>query len=257
MRHANLTEEQRTLLRRRTNGHRVAFSVVLITVGVLLFLGNLGIFPIHSIWIFWPAFPIAAGISRLLNGDTGRARTGGILLLLFGVFFLLQNMGWLNVHAGGSSLLSLLLIGVGLAALFNVFDFSRQPGKGMPFPRSEPPVIHDYENSIHDFVVFGGLKRKLETQDFRGGEMTTIFGNIEMDLRRAFITQQARSVVINVMTIFGATKVRVPQNWRVIVSGAGILGNFEDKTIPPNTGPDAPTLIIAGFSIFGSVEIED
>ena len=41
------------------------------------------------------------------------------------------------------------------------------------------------------------------------------------------------------------------------MSGAGILGNFEDKTIPPNTGQDTPTLIITGFSIFGAVEIED
>jgi len=68
---------------------------------------------------------------------------------------------------------------------------------------------------------------------------------------------RARSVIINVMTVFGETKLRVPENWRVIVSGSGILGNFEDKTIPPNTGPDAPTLIIAGFAIFGSVQIED
>jgi hypothetical protein len=258
MRHANLTDEQRILLRRRVNGHRIAFSVILITVGVLLFLGNLGIFPIHSIWVFWPAIPIAFGISRLISGETGRGRSAGILLVLFGAFFLLSNLGWLGLHAHrGSWFFSLLLIGVGLAALFNGFDFSRQPAWGAPFAPPRPGTVPNYENVIHDFVVFGALKRKLETPDFRGGEMTTIFGSIEMDLRRAFITQQARSVIINVMTVFGETKLRVPENWRVIVSGSGILGNFEDKTIPPNTGPDAPTLIIAGFAIFGSVQIED
>jgi hypothetical protein len=258
MRHANLTEEQRVLLRKRANGHRIAFSVILITVGVLLFLGNLGIFSIHSTWVFWPVLPIAFGISRLISGGTSRSRSAGILLILFGAFFLLSNLGWVDLRASrGSWVFSLLLIGAGLAALFNVFDFSRQPAWGAPFAPPQPGTVPNYENAIHDFVVFGALKRKLETPDFRGGEMTTIFGSIEIDLRRALITQQARTVVINVMTVFGETKVRVPQNWRVIVSGSGILGNFEDKTIPPNTGPDAPTLIIAGFSIFGSVQIED
>ncbi len=258
MRHANLTEEQRAILRKRTNSHRIAFSVILITLGVLLFLGNLGIFAIHNVWVFWPAFPIAIGISRLVSGETSRSRAGGIFLILFGAFFLLSNLGWLDLRAShGSWFISLALIGVGFAALFNGFDFTRQPGRGAAFAPPRQPTAPDYENAIHDFVVFGALKRKLETRDFRGGEMTTIFGNIEMDLRRAFITQQARSVVINVMTVFGATKLRVPENWRVIVSGIGILGNFEDKTIPPNIGPDAPTLIVAGFAIFGAVEIED
>jgi cell wall-active antibiotic response 4TMS protein YvqF len=258
MRHANLTEEQRLLLRRRANGHRIAFSLILITAGVLLFLGNLGIFPIHNIWVFWPLIPIAFGISRLIGGVTRGARSSGIWLILFGAFFLLSNLGWLDLHAaGGSWPFSLLLIGVGVAALFNGLDFSRRPGWGAHFAPARPRTAPDYENAIHDFVLFGALKRKLETPDFRGGEITTIFASIEMDLRRAFITQRERSAVINVMTVFGETKLRVPENWRVIVSGTGILGNFEDKTIPPNTGPDAPTLIIAGFSIFGAVQIED
>jgi predicted membrane protein len=258
-RRANLTDEQRFLLRRRANGYRVSFAVVLITIGVLLFLGNLGIFPIRDVWIFWPAFPIAAGIGKLMSGADSRSRVLGILLIVFGGFFLLDNLGWIRLRTHDDSwLIALILIGVGLAAL--TFRQSPRMFKGRhapPFAWQRPQRRPNYEHMINDFVMFGALKRKLETFDFRGGELTTIFGNIEMDLRRALITPEIRSVVINVMTVFGATKLRVPQNWRVIVSGAGILGNFEDKTIPPNTGPDAPTLIIAGFSIFGSVEIED
>ena len=64
----------------------------------------------------------------------------------------------------------------------------------------------DYETTVNDFVVFGALKRKLESNDFRGGDLTAIFGNIEMDLRRALITPAVRSAAINVTTVFGATK---------------------------------------------------
>ena len=78
-----------------------------------------------------------------------------------------------------------------------------------------------------------------------------------MDLRPALIAPPATSAVLNVTAVFGAIKIRAPQNWRVHISGAGILGNFEDKTIPPNTGPDAPVLVITGVAVFSSVEIED
>ncbi len=258
-RDANLTDEQRMLVRRRSHGSRIAFSVILIAAGVLLFLANLGLFPIENIWIFWPLFPIAAGIGRLLGGKDPRTQFVGVLLVLFGGLFVLSNLGWIHWRTtNGSWPIALILIGVGCAALFGVVESAGRPRaapSGASFLGSRQAF--SYEKMINDYVVFGNLKRKLETDDFRGGDLTTIFGNIEIDLRRAFITPLARSAVINVTTVFGETKIRVPENWRVTVSGVSILGSFEDKTIPPNSGPDAPTLIVTGFSVFGSASIED
>lgn len=257
MRYANLTAEQRLMKLRRGGRSRVAVAAILIAVGVLLFLGNLGIVPIRNVWDFWPAIPIVIGIASLVNARNTAGRLWGFLLIGFGVLFLLLNLGLIHLHThDGSLFISVVLIAVGFAALSGVStpSYRRWIGRS-PFHR--PRVRPDFETIANDFVVFGALKRKLESADFRGGDLIAIFGNIEMDLRRALITAAVRSAVVNVVTVFGATKIRVPQNWRVVVSGAGILGNFEDKTIPPNTGPDAPTLIITGYSIFSSVEIED
>ena len=257
IRHTHLTEEQRRCCWRRSQGSRIVASVALIAVGVLLFLGNLGILPIHTIWVLWPCFPIVFGITGLLNARDARARVWGLLLVLFGSFFLMLNFGWIRVQThDGSWVLSLILIAVGCAALFGVLDPSRRSRPlGQPFrAHSGPP---DYQNTVNDFTILGGLKRKVESSDFQGGDLTTIFGSIEMDLRHTAIALANKSVILNVVTIFGATKIRVHPNWKVHATGAGILGTFEDKTVPPNTGIEAPTLIITGFSVFGSVEVED
>lgn len=257
MRYANLTDEQRLMKLRRGGRSRVAVAGILIAVGVLLFLGNLGIVPIRNIWDFWPVIPIVIGIGSLVNARNTAGRLWGFLLIGFGSLFLLLNLGLIHLQThDGSLFISVILIAVGFAALSGASAPSyRRWLDRAPFHR--PRLRPDFDSNVNDFVVFGALKRKLESTDFRGGDLIAIFGNIEMDLRRALITAAVRSAVVNVVALFGATKIRVPQNWRVVVSGAGILGNFEDKTIPPNTGPDAPTLIITGYSIFGSVEIED
>ncbi len=66
-----------------------------------------------------------------------------------------------------------------------------------------------------------------------------------------------RSVGVDVNALFGAVKIRIPETWRVNLNGSSILGVFEDKTVPPNTGPDAPVLVITGYSAFSAVEIEN
>jgi predicted membrane protein len=257
MRHAHLTEEQRLMMIRQGGRSRVALSGILIAIGVLLFLSNLGIIPIRNMWNFWPTIPIAIGLGSLASARNTVGRLWGFLLMGFGAVFLLLNLGLIRLQThDGSLFVSVVLIAVGLAALSGVSGRPHRRWTGGPhFHRSR--IRPDFESTVNDYVVFGALKRKLESNDFRGGDLIAIFGNIEIDLRRALIAPVVRSAVVNVMAVFGAAKIRVPQSWRVAVSGAGILGNFEDKTIPPNTGPEAPTLIVTGFSIFGSVEIED
>ena len=246
-------ERRGWFLRRRST---IFFSVFLIAAGVLLFLGNLGVLPVQELWRYWPLLLIAGGLGRLTTSASAGTRAWGIFMLLFGVLFLLMNLGILHVRPTGFWPFSLLLIAVGFAALVRVLDSSRRLPDGAPHAFMLRDPI-DYEKTVSDVVVFGELKRKLETNDFQGGELTTVFGNIEMDLRYALITAITRRAILNVTAVFGAAKIRVPQNWRVHVTGAGILGNFNDKTIPPNTGPDAPTLVITGSSIFSQVEIED
>jgi predicted membrane protein len=178
-------------------------------------------------------------------------------MILIGALFLSLNLGWIHIHASGSWIFPLILIGIGCMALFGVLDSSPHPR--MRFARARAHFARSFEadNVVGDFALLGSVKRKLETNDFRGGGLATILGSVEIDLRLSAITVPENTAVLNANAIFGAIKLRVPQYWRVHLHGMSILGNFEDKTVPPNTGPNAPVLVITGWSIFGSVEVED
>ena len=263
----NPTGFGRPCMQRRSPG----FALILIVAGVLLFLGNLGILPIRNIWQYWPVVLIAIGFSRLLHRNDARGFLISLLFVLFGTLFLLLNLGIIRVRADDDSWpLSLLLIAFGCAALFGRFDpvsrlrYRRHwRRRAVPFYPTMNQTnafsgneVSSEDDVVSDLVFMGSLIRKVESHVFRGGQTTSILGNIELDLRRAIVLPN-QPATIDVTAIFAATKIRVPSSWRVQLNGAAVLGNFEDKTIPPNTGRDAPTLIITGHSIFASVEIED
>ncbi|HEY3936376.1 MAG TPA: DUF5668 domain-containing protein [Bryobacteraceae bacterium] len=233
----------------------LSLAILLIVAGTLLFLGNLGLLPIHDVWSYSPLLLIALGVLRLSNPRNVSGRVLGIGLICFGTFFLLLNLNIIHIRANDESWpIALLLIVFGTAMLIKVLDpnASFKPALGFT-PRQR---VGD-ENTLQDMVIFGSAKRKLDSAMFRGGEVVSVFGTIEVDLRRARISAPDKSVTLDATAVFGQVKIRVPETWRVTVMGSAILGNYEDKTIPPNTGMDAPVLIITGASVFGSVEIED
>ena len=252
---SDVSESERQPRRRYALGSRLYFSVALIAVGVLLFLGNLGIVPIHDLWIIWPALPIILGVGRLISSTNASSLMWSLLMVLFGLLFLFSNFGWIYIHTDDNSwILSLLLIGIGFSVLQSrgaIAAGPRSPRALMRTPGSSSG------NWLNDLAVLGSVKRKVESDDFTGGDVTSIFGNVEIDLRRARISSSDNSAVLNITAVFGAAKIRVPEGWRVDLNAASILANFEDKTVPPNTGRDAPRLAITGLSILSSVEIED
>jgi predicted membrane protein len=238
---------------------RLVLACGAIGFGVLLFLSNLGLMPAFDFWSLWPLIPLAAGVGKLTS-DRSAARVWGIFLIFIGAFFLARNFGWLRFHTGNENwIFPLILIGVGFLALMNVLDSARgvHPKRAIGtniWRRGEM----DHDSMVADVAVLGSVKRKMDSSNFRGGDLTSILGSIEIDLRPATIAPNPEaSAVLNATAIFGAIKVRVPQHWRVKMRGVSLLGNFEDKTLPPNTGLSAPALVITGWSVFGSVEIED
>ncbi len=247
--------EDRPRLFNRSPGSRLILASVLIVVGTVLFLGNLGLIPHFYIWSFWPLIIIALGISKIFNSSDSGNRLLGFLLSFFGVFFLLISLDLIQIRARDHSWpVSLLLIAFGLAMLVRVLErpgSTQQRWKGFEALRMAVP------NGLNDFTVMGSVKRRVDTADYRGGTSLSILGSIELDLRHARIQEPGQVVQLDVSAILGSAKIRVPENWRVEIRGASILGTYEDKTIPPTSAGTAPTLVISGFSFMSTVEIED
>jgi predicted membrane protein len=102
-------------------------------------------------------------------------------------------------------------------------------------------------------AIFTGVDARVSSQDFTGGEVTAIFGGIELDLRQAGMSGDAAR--LDVTAILGGVEIMVPQDWHVIVSGTPVFGGIDDKSLNRNVGPDAPKLYIDCTAVFGGVEI--
>jgi predicted membrane protein len=241
---------------RQAPAPRLFIAILLIAAGTLLFLSNLGLFPEFNLWaLFWPAIFIVAGVAKLL-GDTRRSgRAFGIVLIAGGSLFLLINLGVLPIRAHDNSWpLSLLLIAVGAVALIKVLEGGNYGRPQIGF--SQHAVAS--ADVLNEQVIFGSLKRKIETANFQGGKLESIFGSIDLNFRQAQISSPERSTTLEVNAVFGSIELRIPETWRVVAQATGIFGNVEDKTIANKVpGFDGPTLFITGSAVFGSVEIKD
>lgn len=240
----------------RGPGSRLFLSGFLILAGTLLFLGNLGILPIRNIWEFWPLVVVALGFTRIISGPDLVGRLFGGLIVIVGVLFVLVNIGVIQIRSHDRSWpISILLFVVGSVMLIKVLDNSDPATR--KWTGFRPLRMWDPANGLGDFTLMGAVKRRIDDPDFRGGSSMAILGSIELDLRRVKKPDSGEIIRVDVSTILGSAKIRIPENWRVQIHGASILGAYEDKTVPPNVGADAPILVITGYSFLGAVEIED
>src|SRR5215467_3187406 len=221
-------------------------GAIILAVGVIFLLDSLGYVRARQFLQFWPMILIFLGISKIARRD---ARLWGVILLLFGVFLQLSELGigrftW-------SQFWPLLLIAGGAMAMWSAL----QARKALP-PETQGPL--DPRNTLDENAIFGGVEKRLNSREFRGGRLQAIFGGIELDLRDAEMSETEAVIYAN--AIFGGIELRVPETWFVATRGQGVFGGFSDSTrYSPPSDPEKPkkTLIILGTALFGGVEIRN
>ncbi len=241
-------EERRARHADRHHNHGIFFGVVVVAIGCLLLLDNLGIFRFHDIWQYWPVLLILWGASHVINSRTPSGWVWGGVVALVGAFFLLDNLDIIvfNFHL----LWPVLLIGFGVSVLVGTIERNRvRTGpSGAGYPAS--PVVGTH-------ALFSENRSGTDAQDFRGGEASAIFGAARFDLRNASMT--AEEARIHVDVIFGEAEVRVPETWNVVSKAAVIFGGVDDKTIHPKPDPNVktPRLVITGSVLFGGLKLRN
>ena len=245
-----------------TGGLIIGLGVI--AVGVLFLLRNVGVLYFDDIWQYWPVILIVVGLSKLANTHSASQVTSGLIIGGLGTVFLLRNLGyiygniWQYIWPG-------ILIAVGLSILVKHLegrDPSMNPGPPPPGPGNPFPPASGFTartsgaNYLHVECVFSGTRQKLETQDFLGGKIATVFGGAEIDLRG--VATKREEISIKAEAIFGGIELWVPAHWKTIVRGSAVFGSFEDKTFPAAPGQgEAPRLVITGAAVFGSVVVKN
>ena len=112
------------------------------------------------------------------------------------------------------------------------------------------------EHEIDMLTLFGGGNRKITSDQFLGGKVTSVFGGSEIDLTGAKLKDE--QCVIDAFTMFGGVEVSVPRDWEVQVDVVSIFGGFNDKRGPVDYSSEEgkKVLIIKGFAIFGGGEVK-
>ena len=109
---------------------------------------------------------------------------------------------------------------------------------------------------LDEFAMFGGGDRMLRSRSFRGGNVTAIMGGFDIDLRDADIAGDAAR--IEVFVIMGGIDLKVPENWTVVMDVTPFMGgadyNSRNRRAPAE-GPQK-VLTVSGFVFMGGVEVK-
>lgn len=237
-------------------GGALVIGTVILLLGILFLLENLGYFQVAQLWQFWPVILIAVGIAKLIDGR-GKNWIPGTVLTLIGLIFLANNIGLLGWNIWKFAGPALLILAGVLILVRGSFRFDDNVYWTGAFQDTGASA----ENVLHEYAIFGGVNRRIESQDFQGGEALAVFGGVEIDMHRAGTTREEISVDVN--AIFGGVEMWVPDTWDVIVRGSSILGGFEDKTHRASSnlgtpeGIKRPRLVIRGSAVFGGVVVKN
>ncbi|MBW6537319.1 MAG: cell wall-active antibiotics response protein [Mariniphaga sp.] len=227
---------------------RIMLGILLLLAGIFLMLHFYDLLPwVLPVWVFsWKMLLVVLGIFFII---TEKKKSTGIILFLIGSIFIAGEIFDMRFWEVVRFVIPLVLIVAGVSILMR-----KQVFKPKEFNIPEGADIHDFINETN---IFGGGEKKYNSQNFKGGQMTAIFGGSEIDLRHAKLAPGVNA--IDLLCIFGGTSIRVPEDWVVKVDVTAIFGGFSDERfLDKKTVFDNPekVLYIKGLVLFGGGEIK-
>ncbi|MES2891067.1 MAG: DUF5668 domain-containing protein [Bacteroidota bacterium] len=242
---------------------RIVAGIILVCVGAALLLREMGFF--FPRWIFsWPMILILVGF---YTGVKNNFRTNSwIYMLAIGGFFLFNQM--IPSLRLQPYFWPILVMSAGLVFILRPRSQKdnelptdndqlrwQDPGTG----EAQPPTftgIADNSDFLRVSSVFSGVNRTVLSKNFKGANITCVFGGSEINLSQADLTGP---VIIKTEVVFGGVKLIVPPHWAVQNEIDGIFHGVDDKrriNVAPDLNP-TKVIILRGSVVFGGIEIKN
>jgi hypothetical protein len=213
----------------KTIEKRILLGVVLLMAGIALMLRYFDLMPFTlPFYLFsWKTLLVVLGLVFII---TEKNKSTGFILFAIGSLLLVADAMNMSFRQVIQFVIPLTLINTGA----------------------------ELNETLNDVNIFGGGEKKIITNNFKGGQLTAIFGGSEIDLRNSHLAQGINA--IDITCIFGGTSIRIPQDWHVKSEVTALFGGYSDerssaiKDIPVN--PDK-LLYLKGLVLFGGVEIKN
>ncbi len=244
---------------------RIWSGFFLVIAGLALLAYKMGA-PIPG-WLFtWPVLLIFIGL--LIGARSRFHNPGSFIMILIGSIFLIdQQIPGIDFH---NYIAPIVLIGIGLVFILRPRShgcerrYGRWNRQGPPFsPVSGNPESENFKKKddfllassgeyIDVVAVFGGIKKNVQSKDFKGGEIVSFMGGAEINFMQADIQHP---IELEVNTVFGGAKLIIPSNWEVKNEIIVVFGGVEDKRNFNNSTPDTnKRIVLKGSCVFGGIE---
>ena len=222
---------------------RSIYGILILAVGVLALVGSMGYIEVDGLWsTFWPVILIAIGLVNLIEEPRNLLFNG--MITVVGVIFLLKNLGYeiFEQIDFWEVFWPLIIIFVGLQLITSrsFVNFGKRTTSD-----DDLDIVH----------IFSGADVRIDSQNFTGGDIVTIFGGADVDLRQAEITHTPAR--IDLVCVFGGADIKVPEHWRVKVTGVPIFGGWGNKTSNKHNSDRPIDLEINCVTIFGGMDVKN
>lgn len=218
-------------------------GLILVCIGTVILLDHMGYIPLDRMWRLWPVLLIISGTVQFFYRAN---RPTGAVMIVIGALFLGNNFGLIRLN--WNDMWPLVLIGAGVALIWSRLEVPRMQAA----QTGDPSMANAY-------AMFGGVERRISANNFKTGDVSAIFGGVELDFRSADI--EGEEAVLYVEAVFGGIEIVVPDRWTVIYEGQSVFGGFSDETRPPLPEvPGAPPekrLILRGRAVFGGITVKN
>ena len=224
---------------------QVMIGLMVIAVGVIFTLDNLGIIYAEDYLRYWPVALVLVGAIKVWHArKDGQGWFSGLLFLGVGSYMLINRIAYIRIDPREIFPLVLVFLG-GFMVWRGVFG------------RSGPVKAADGLSRFSSLAVMGGAVRRTNSPQFEGADLTAIMGGCDVDLRDASIAPNTEAV-IDVFAFWGGIDLKVPDDWVVINRVIPLMGGVDDKTRTPIESSAAQKrLVVRGIVIMGGISIRN
>ena len=220
----------------------IIWGIVLIVIGLIIAGNSLNLFNVDLFfdgwWTLFIIIPCSIGLI------TDKEKTGSLIGLIVGVLLLLACQDVIGFDIFWKLLFPIIIIICGVSILVRTI-----------FNRKLSDDIEELNKKISKdgtiSAIFSEQKINFDDQEFKGTNLSAVFGSIELDLRNAKIKED---VVINASAVFGGIEIIVSDDVDVIVKSSSVFGGVDNKK---NGKKDKKnTIYIDASCVFGGLDVK-
>lgn len=220
----------------------IMWGIVLVAIGVILALNSIGVTSINIFFRgWWTLFIIVPCFIDLFKNED---KTGNIIGIIIGLFLLLACRNILSFVLVWKLIVPVILVIVGLSLIFK--DAFKKEIKESIKKLNKDKKDNEY------YATFGGSDLNFDGEEFKGADLSAVFGGIKCNLRSAKIKND---VVVNATSIFGGITLLVPNDVNIKVVSTSIFGGVDNKKSKIKE-TNEKTIYVNATCLFGGVEIK-